>query len=358
MLFYMSIFVSQCCCVGVLCSDWAVRVPSAPLCAVAGSSVVLPCSYNYPQPYRVLSEMWCRDQSRCITPRYVYHSQGIFPEPASQGRVEYLGKEGTRNCSLRISDLRRSDSGTYVFYFITNHPVEKPPAQPGVTLEVAVSLSPAGDVVEGSSVTLSCCSTAHTPAESYTWYKTGGCTACDKGQTMTITNVSTTDSGNYYLFYLSLLSDAPKNTSVSVNPFGEVVMGSSVTLSCSSDANPAVERYTWLQRTRSQDSLRGSGQSYSITNISSEGSGQYCCVAMNKHGSQSSTVTMTVGKGKLSQHHVNKVTVLQRPPSSSRYHNTTSRMTITNETLKLAGTVLTLLGDVVPSLLPHSGTVV
>ncbi|KAM9405388.1 limbic system-associated membrane protein-like [Salvelinus alpinus] len=307
--------ILQGCCVGVLCSDWAVRVPSAPLCAVASSSVVLPCSYDYPQPYRVLSEMWCRDQSRCITPRYVYHSQGIFPEPASQGRVEYLGKEGTRNCSLRISDLRRSDSGTYVFYFITNHPVEKPPGQPGVTLlvadhssEVAVSLSPAGDVVEGSSVTLFCCSTAQTPVEGYTWYKTGGYTAGDKRQMMTITNISATDSGNYYCealttnrpIHSSALSInvqyAPKNTSVSVNPFGELVMGSSVTLSCSSDANPAVERYTWFQRTGSQASLRGSGQSYSITNISLEDSGQYCCVAMNKHGSQSYTVTMTVGK--------------------------------------------------------------
>ncbi|XP_045068752.1 B-cell receptor CD22-like [Coregonus clupeaformis] len=127
---------------------------------------------------------------------------------------------------------------------------------------------------------------------------------------MTITNISATDSGNYYCealttnrpLHSSALSIhvqyAPKHTSVSVNPFGEVVMGSSVTLTCSSDANPAVERYTWLQRTKSQASLRGSGQSYSITNISYEDSGKYCCVAVNKHRSQSSTVTMTVGKSR------------------------------------------------------------
>lgn len=131
------------------------HLPTDPVCAVVGSSVVLPCSYNYPhhpppaggekggggegeQPsYNVSSEMWCLEQSRCITPRYVYHSAQIFPEPAYVGRVEYLGEPGRRNCSLRISDLRASDSGTYVFYLITGHPLEKLPAQTGVQLLVS-----------------------------------------------------------------------------------------------------------------------------------------------------------------------------------------------------------------------------
>lgn len=135
--------------------EWAVHLPTDPVCAMVGSSVVLPCSYNYPrhpphdggekggkgggeQPsYNVSSEMWCLEQSRCITPRYVYHSEQIFPEPAYVGRVEYLGEPGSRSCSLRISDLRASDSGTYVFYFITSHPVEKLPAQTGVQLLVS-----------------------------------------------------------------------------------------------------------------------------------------------------------------------------------------------------------------------------
>lgn len=34
---------------GVLAGDWSVHLPSSPICAVIGSSVVLPCSYDYPQ---------------------------------------------------------------------------------------------------------------------------------------------------------------------------------------------------------------------------------------------------------------------------------------------------------------------
>ncbi|XP_019896707.2 B-cell receptor CD22-like isoform X2 [Esox lucius] len=257
--------------------------------------------------------MWCRDQSRCITPRYVYHSQGILPELAYQGRVEYLGKEGTRNCSLRISDLRMSDNGKYMFYFITNHPVEKPPEQIGVTLlvadnssEVAVSVSPSGEVVSGRTVLLSCCCTTRLPVESYTWYRTGRSKAVHKGQIWTIVNISTTESGNYYCEALTTdgsfnsstmyinVQYAPRNTSVSVYPLGEVVLGSSVTLSCNSDAHPLVESYTWLHRTEFQTSLRGSGRSYSIASIRPEDSGQYCCVVVNKHGSHSGNVTITV----------------------------------------------------------------
>lgn len=69
--------------------------------------------------------------------RYVFHSAGILHEPSYQGRVEYFGQPGTTNCSLKISDLRQSDSGTYVFYLITDHPTEKMPDQSGIQLIVA-----------------------------------------------------------------------------------------------------------------------------------------------------------------------------------------------------------------------------
>lgn len=37
------------CLSGILAGDWAVHLPSSPICAVIGSTVVLPCSYDYPQ---------------------------------------------------------------------------------------------------------------------------------------------------------------------------------------------------------------------------------------------------------------------------------------------------------------------
>ncbi|KAM9436147.1 sialic acid-binding Ig-like lectin 14 isoform 1-T2 [Clarias gariepinus] len=124
---------------GVLAGDWVVHVPVNPILAPQGSTVMLPCTYDFPDESgsrQVQSEMWCLNQSLCITPTYVYHSANIFPEPVFQGRVQYLGSLGSKNCSLRISDLRIKDSGVYVFRFITNHPVSKLPEQRGVMLRV------------------------------------------------------------------------------------------------------------------------------------------------------------------------------------------------------------------------------
>lgn len=119
--------------------DWVVHLPGNTILAPQGSSVTLPCTYDFPnesRSHQVQSEMWCLNQSLCITPTYVYHSANIFPEPAYRGRIQYLGSLGSKNCSLRINDLQMKDSGVYVFRFITNHPVGKLPGQRGVTLQV------------------------------------------------------------------------------------------------------------------------------------------------------------------------------------------------------------------------------
>ena len=81
--------------------------------------------------------------------------------------------------------------------------------------------------------------------------------------------------------------DAPKNTSVFTIPSGVITKGSSVTLTCSSDANPPVENYTWFKV--GESTPVGSGEQYSITSISSEDGGQYYCEARNKYGAEDST---------------------------------------------------------------------
>ena len=94
--------------------------------------------------------------------------------------------------------------------------------------------------------------------------------------------------GVQYLF--ACLSDASKNTAASVSPSGDIVEGSSVTLTCISDANPPVQSYTWYRKNESAMSTIATQQVYSISRASSEHAGLYYCQAKSVHGATNSTV--------------------------------------------------------------------
>uniref|UniRef100_G3NQW5 Ig-like domain-containing protein n=1 Tax=Gasterosteus aculeatus aculeatus TaxID=481459 RepID=G3NQW5_GASAC len=330
---------------GILAADWSVHLPHSPICAVIGSSVVLPCSYDYPQPsneteegrlstrdggggeeegqkHKVLSEMWCLESSRCITPRYVFHSAGISPDPSYQNRVEYLGHPGTKNCSLRISDLRPSDSGAYVFYLIISHPTQKMPEQSGVQLlvadnssAIAVSASPSGDIAEGGALRLACCNPAAGPQAIFRWHKSTSTSPPRTGRVWSIGEVTSDDSGSYYCQIHTAdkvqtskklhidVEYSPRNTHISVS---QTPAGLSLTLTCSSDANPPVRTYAWYQGAaclpaadkslhqarRSRAQSTGAGLTLSSTNITLQHYAQHCCVARNTHGSQVDSITL------------------------------------------------------------------
>ena len=74
--------------------------------------------------------------------------------------------------------------------------------------------------------------------------------------------------------------DAPRLPSVSVSPSAEIVEGSSVTLTCSSDANPAAN-YTWYKE--NQMLFQGQDGIYHFSSISSEDRGNYSCKSENKY---------------------------------------------------------------------------
>ncbi|KAL6484165.1 hypothetical protein MHYP_G00062100 [Metynnis hypsauchen] len=76
--------------------------------------------------------------------------------------------------------------------------------------------------------------------------------------------------------------NSPKTTRAVILPSGQRAEGDSVTLTCSSDADPPVLSYSWFNQ--SSDVELGTGQSYSITNISSQHSGLYYCTAQNQLG--------------------------------------------------------------------------
>uniref|UniRef100_A0A4W5KRE4 Ig-like domain-containing protein n=1 Tax=Hucho hucho TaxID=62062 RepID=A0A4W5KRE4_9TELE len=164
-------------------------------------------------------------------------------------------------------------------------------------------------VTEGQKVTLTCittCTLTDNPNPTYIWYKNGHVTT--QSNSLFLNPVSSEDAGRYSCAvegHENLPSPeetltvryGPKNTSVSVSPSGEIVEGSSVTLTCSSDANPPVDKYTWYKK--NVTSPKASGQSYSITNISSEDRGEYYCEAQNGRGSMNSTALMIIVAGKV-----------------------------------------------------------
>ncbi|XP_030236007.1 B-cell receptor CD22 isoform X4 [Gadus morhua] len=158
--------------------------------------------------------------------------------------------------------------------------------------------SPPGEIMEGGSVTLSCSSDAN-PAADYTWFKDNQPLPWEPRRPYTLDSVSSKDRGTYrchaenqygYLGSNSVFIDvqyAPKTPSVSVRPPGEIKEGGSVTLSCSSDANPAAD-YTWFRE--HGGSVEELGENYTISNITTELGGNYYCEARNAVGLQNSTL--------------------------------------------------------------------
>ncbi|XP_028420610.1 B-cell receptor CD22 [Perca flavescens] len=165
----------------------------------------------------------------------------------------------------------------------------------------SVSVSPSGEIEEGSSVTLTCQSKAY-PAANYTWYKKNRnpeLQPLSENKRLVFSSIQSSDSGQYYCTAENELGRrtsrsisidvkyGPKLPSVSVSPSAEIVEGSSVNLTCSSDANPAAN-YTWYKE--NEDSPKASGQIFTITDFRAEHSGNYYCEAQNRRGSQNSTL--------------------------------------------------------------------
>ncbi|XP_051560159.1 B-cell receptor CD22-like isoform X2 [Myxocyprinus asiaticus] len=204
-----------------------------------------------------------------------------------------------RNNKLLLQSVRREDAGRYSCA-VHGHNLTSPHVYLNVRYppeDPVISISPSGEIIEGDSVTLTCSSDSNPPAD-ISWFKEK--TFLTHGQIYSITSIRSDHSGEYKCKSRNEVgekySDAvtlnvmytPKTVSVSMSGSGEIVLGDSVTLTCSSDSNPPVLNYTWFKQNES--SAVGSGQSYSALQ-----SGFFYCVAQNQHGSQrSAAVSVTV----------------------------------------------------------------
>ncbi|KAK2817471.1 hypothetical protein Q5P01_025662 [Channa striata] len=239
---------------------------------VEGSSVTLTCR-THANP-AATDTLYKGNQPLPLDPGGIYH----FTSISSEDRGTYYCKSEAQNSTSVFID------------------VQYPPKVP------SVSVSPSAEIVEGSSVTLTCSSDSN-PAANYTWYKENEPMYQGLDGIYHFTSISSEDRGIYYcksenpfgwINSSSLLINVlypPKVPSVSVSPSAEIVEGRSVTLTCSSDSNPAAN-YTWYKG--NEDSPKASGQIFTITDFRPEHSGNYSCEAQNTIGRQNSTLQLTL----------------------------------------------------------------
>ncbi|XP_036945964.1 carcinoembryonic antigen-related cell adhesion molecule 6-like [Acanthopagrus latus] len=281
---------------GVICKTWEVEYQRLQICAVKGSSVVIPCSLYHPDNLTVKRVIWGHVTS--------HGSKGYFVSGSNfkkaTKKFQYIGDK-QHNCSLKIHQVESKDAGKYTvrlsvknMKYIGSGIVR---ALKVVDLYVELTKKTGGNEAtkEGDSVNLTCingCDGDHL-SSAFTWFKNGE--PKNEGPVLYLSNMNPTDSGNYSCSLKTHTGTAsrvininveyaPKNTSVSVRPSMEVEGGTNITLICSSHANPPVD-YTWFKIDESH--VLDVGHQPEL--FSADG-GQYFCSATNKHGSQNSSV--------------------------------------------------------------------
>ncbi|KAI9529153.1 hypothetical protein NQZ68_013460 [Dissostichus eleginoides] len=286
-------------------NGWRVTYTSTKICAAKGSTVEIRCSYKYPSTWRdrvntVQKTLW-------FTKKKGGEPVDLTTDSEYAGRVEDLCENNT--CTLRIRNLTESDSAQYRFRIITNQAAYW--GNPGTTLSVtdgpklpSVSVSPSAEIEEGSSLTLTCSSDAN-PAANYTWYKNeqnSHLSFVSEGPRLVFSSIQSSDSGEYFCTAENELGRrtsvnsfidvkyAPRSPSLS-RPSGEIKEGRPVTLTCSSDANPAAN-YTWYKKNGNANvPLLSEGTQFVFSSIQSSDSGRYFCRATNELGRRPSANT-------------------------------------------------------------------
>ncbi|XP_039475146.1 B-cell receptor CD22-like isoform X3 [Oreochromis aureus] len=170
---------------------------------------------------------------------------------------------------------------------------------------ITVSVSPSGPVPENSNVSLTCSSNANPAVRNYTWYRADGDHESLIG---TGTSLNIKVSRDRRTFFCNAENEigvgrsssiqidvqySPKNITVSVSPSGPVPENSNVSLTCSSNANPAVRNYTWYRADGDQETLIGTGTSLNIQVLRNRWT--FFCKAENEIGvGRSSSIQIDV----------------------------------------------------------------
>uniref|UniRef100_A0A4W5JW43 Ig-like domain-containing protein n=1 Tax=Hucho hucho TaxID=62062 RepID=A0A4W5JW43_9TELE len=146
-------------------NGWSVTYTTQSICVLKGSTVKLTCSYTYPSGHKVTSTFWFTKMETGVEPG------DIGQDPEYAGRLEYH-VDKKKDCTLRITDLRESDSATYRFRFITDQTGGRYIGSPGVTLSVTgLQVKVTGGHQDKTLTCSTTCTLTDNPT--YIWYKNG-----------------------------------------------------------------------------------------------------------------------------------------------------------------------------------------
>ncbi|KAL7852080.1 hypothetical protein SRHO_G00178650 [Serrasalmus rhombeus] len=282
--------------VGAFGTEWSVKYNQQEICALKGSTVFMNGTFTHPEHLTGVITFWM------INPAHEVEPTDISEDPDFSGRVEFFTDE-QKHFSLKLSDVVKKDEHQFCFRIRSSVEEQKWLGKPGIELRVTeLHVEAPEEVTEGETADLTC-NTTCSLTDPFIWYKNGRplTTKTIKNNQLHLQTVSSEDAGSYSCAVRGsqhLRSTAhsltvrypPKNVSVSISPSGEIVEGSSVTLTCSSDGNPPVKNYTWFKE--GGTSPVGSGHSHSPLQ-----SGSYYCEAQNEHGSLRSAPVPVVLRG-------------------------------------------------------------
>ncbi|XP_077379569.1 B-cell receptor CD22-like isoform X2 [Festucalex cinctus] len=278
----------------VSCSaeGYQVSISSPPLYVLKAPRVSLMTSLDDIMEGRPLTLTCTTDTSTSRQYRW-FKKNGNLP-------VQDLRTDGPQ---LVFSAIRSSDSAEY-FCSAANGLGEKMSKPVQVDVKYApkffhLRASPSNVIDEGQSVTLSCGSDAK-PAASYTLYKDNQ-TVQRHQKPEGFLEFRTQHAGSFYCVALNKYGNvksstvvvdvqyAPRIPNVSAIPSDYINVGSLVTLTCSSDANPNAS-YTWYKD--QQSSPVSKAAVFNISDYQAHHNGEYRCEAWNSKGRTNATLRL------------------------------------------------------------------
>uniref|UniRef100_A0A668A641 Ig-like domain-containing protein n=1 Tax=Myripristis murdjan TaxID=586833 RepID=A0A668A641_9TELE len=268
---------------------------------LGGSCVIIPCNFHLPMSWESALDNTCK----AIWKRGSWSRIQVFDSSLTGANANVNIVQGNltgnlleKDCTTIFHNLPSNHYDDYYFRLeCDNNSLSKPTITPSRV-----------EVEEGSSVKLSC--SAPTPCPilppSLTWTPGVGeseeqlenkamtsvvnftASPLHHRQKITCAALYKRQAGTDLLFEKSLTISVfypPNNTSVSLP--GPVLEDDSVTLTCSSNANPSVDSYTWYRV--DGDQVTASGPTLVIDRADPSHSGEYYCEAKNDHGEEKST---------------------------------------------------------------------